>query len=413
MRFNSPDRPILKKGPLMQKLIGGWIGVLCFGVVLICASVGLSQEKLRIEKVEPTVAVPGDRITIRGAGFSAKPEENVVEFNEVSADRPHVGEGGKSLSVQVPPNLDPEKKYAVRVSVKGAKAASTQIIEVKKQGFANEASAAIEEFLKLVVDNTLGFFSALAGISVLAMAIIETFKNLLPIHRWFNRHRVSAVWLSPNLERAQAILRSAEVKNVLESADVTKLLDPKLREGIKDGRIDPARILEKLFRLATAGDEKALLSLPGDQLSGQINAAAQVALDYPEKHLDLLLCLASQADKTDFVALLSPLPGKSDSSFEQRKREAVDARNRISHQVQRNLDGFQISLNFRWKLWNQVAAFLLSGLLISLSFTMHLKQPLFGKKWLLYFFVGFLGGFIAPVAKDMVTALETLRGRRR
>ena len=186
-----------------------------------------------------------------------------------------------------------------------------------------------------------------------------------------------------------------------------------MRAELGRKEVDSERILTKLVRLATGGDKKAFLSLPAEQLAGQINAAAQVAIDYPETYFNLLLCLASQADKGDFITILKPLPNRSDPEFEEAKRKAVDARNRISHQVQRNLDGFQISLSFRWKMWNQVVAFVLSAFLISLSFAIYLKDPLFGKKWFLYFVVGFIGGFLAPVAKDMVTALETLRGRRR
>lgn len=295
----------------------------------------------------------------------------------------------------------------------GVKASGEKTIEVKEQGFFNDMAAAIDEFLRRFADNALGFFSALTGISVLAMAIIETVKGILPVHRWFNHHRVAKIWLVSNAKRAEGTLGDQEVKRTLEDENVRKILDPKLAEELRLGRIDPENMLDKLVRLATAGDGKALLSLPAEQLAGQINAAAQVAIDYPEKYLDLLLCLASQADKSDFITIIKPIPDKSDPAFEEAKRKAVDARNRISHQVQRNLDGFQISLTYRWKLWNQIAAFVLSGILISLAFATYLRQPLFGKKWFLYFVVGFIGGFVAPVAKDLVTALETLRSRRR
>ena len=191
----------------MQKITRQWMMVLCLAVFSLCVSVVSAQERVSVEKVEPVVAGPGERITIKGSGFSLRPEENVVEFNEIPADRPKVGEDGKTLSVQIPSRLESGKNYLVSVTVKGVKAPSAKIIEVKEQGFLNEMAAAIDEFLRRFADNALGFFSALAGISVLAMAIIETVKGILPVHRWFNSHRVSKVWLAPNARRAGEILQ--------------------------------------------------------------------------------------------------------------------------------------------------------------------------------------------------------------
>src|SRR5207244_1850758 len=113
---------------------------------------------------------------------------------------------------------------------------------------------------------------------------------------------------------------------------------------------DPPRAMNDLINLATAGNARALYDLPVEQLAGQFNTAAQVVLDFPSRHTDLLRVLAAGAEEADLVQLLTEQPrartlaaaraagGPVDPQQEQGLVAFVDARNRVAHQCQRNLD---------------------------------------------------------------------------
>ncbi|GBL47658.1 hypothetical protein SFMTTN_3500 [Sulfuriferula multivorans] len=169
-----------------------------------------------------------------------------------------------------------------------------------------------------------------------------------------------------------------------------------------------------LIRLATAGDPKAFYDLEIEQLCGQMNAAAQALLDYPERHSDLLSCLAALAETEDVEILLTPstpqVPGQP------KPQALVDARARVIHQVQRSIDGFQISAGFRWKWLLQVTSFGVSFLITGIGFSLSqpsvakaLETPWTRTQWITVVLVGLAGGFLAPIARDLIASLQKLR----
>ena len=231
--------------------------------------------------------------------------------------------------------------------------------------------------------------TALAGVGTATMAAFQMFKDLLHVRREFNRGRVRR-WLE---------LRAAA------------------KQGIN---VDNAQ--RSLIRLATAGDTEALYSLVPDKLVGQINAAARMALDSPKGHEDLISCLASQADPNDLAAVLNPPSSPLASASEEEKKWARDqatayleAKNRVATHIQRTLDGFQISLDYQWTHWNQMCALALNFVFVmAVLATNSVRAGVWYRTDApAYILVAILGGFVAPVAKDLVSALEALRGRKR
>jgi hypothetical protein len=151
-------------------------------------------------------------------------------------------------------------------------------------------------------------------------------------------------------------------------------------------------------------------------LCGQMNAAAQVAIDYAQEHRDLLKTLACRAKLEDIQLLLYPPPAAKQprSSLADPQSQAefnayVDARNRVTHQIQRAIDGLQVSAGFRWKLYLQIASIVVSGIIAGFGVWHfgNFQDPL--KQIVTTIWVGILGGFLAPVARDLVASLQQLR----
>ena len=222
----------------------------------------------------------------------------------------------------------------------------------------------------------------LAAIGAVSMALLQIAKNILPLRSWFQRRHLCQ-WLA--------------VRNRAK-ADATV--------AIKD-----------LIVLAAAGDEGSFYDSPIEQLSAQIKGAVPVILDYPKLHRDLLFCLASEADNADLERLLNPPPieiflkGSHQSTAEEKHAiaEFAAAKNRVSAQVRCSIDAIQSSISFRWKYWLQVASILTSatvGIIALYAGTTPEHAPPTIEAALI---IGILSGTLAPVARDLIAAVEKWR----
>lgn len=245
----------------------------------------------------------------------------------------------------------------------------------------------VNEFLADLANQGSSLLEPIVAVGILSMAIIQTVKDLLPVRRVFQRRFLRA-WLAGQQERARTTPAAGS---------------PPAETDAKDAEAD-------LVRLATAGDASAFFDLPIEQLCGQMNAAMQVALDYPKGHQDVVRLLAASAPPADVELLIQSWEQDSQrlDSLETTAKDAlVQARARVAHATQRAIDGLQIAAGSRWKLHLQLAAF-------ALSFAITTLAALSGAtKWpaasaLLY---GLAGGFLAPVARDLFASLQQI-GRR-
>ncbi len=229
-----------------------------------------------------------------------------------------------------------------------------------------------------------GFLGALTAIGFLSMAIIETLKNMFPVRNWFQRLCLNQ-WLTAHQTIATG------------------------RFGALKRPVSMAEARTDLLTLAVNGDANALFDLPIEQLCGQLNAAIRVALDYPQDHFPLLAIAAARASERDIALILGegPAPivdaGTLTAAQLKERSRFVDARNRVTQQVQRAVDAFQISTGFRWKFWLQVASFVLPVALVLLA----LRHAHAGKGALVL--TALVAGFIAPVAHDVLVVIQRLR----
>lgn len=260
------------------------------------------------------------------------------------------------------------------------------------------AETSVWGHLQIALDRVYGLVwpmaTALAGVGTATMAAFQMGKDLFHVRREFNRSRVRR-WLE------------------LRAGEAAKL-------GLTE-RVNVERAENGLVLLGTAGDADALYSLEIDKLAGQINAAARMALDSPRGCEEIIYCLAAQADRDDVRQVLRPPASPAPSASDEVKRRARDeaapyleAKNRVATHIQRTLDGFQIMLDYRWKHWNQAWAFWLNaGFVMSVLLVNSYRTGGYRSDTPAYVAVAILGGFVAPVAKDLVSALEALKGRKR
>lgn len=276
----------------------------------------------------------------------------------------------------------------------------------------DQIAAAIQKFIDVIYQHTFAFLTAMAAIGVLSMAIIQTVKDMLPIRNWFQQSFVLE-WLKKKAKQAHDKTTRWMTQGGLAWFDSERNRTSPPADNkyfVQSPRAGDAQT--DMFKLATDGDAKALYDLPIEQLCGQLNSAAQMVLDRPVDHPDLLRCLASAADAVDVARVMfPPVEAKAarpaDAGDAQQRHDAyVDARTRVTHQIQRAIDALQIRAGFRWKFYLQLASIVISGILAGAG------VAIFGSgsyRVPIAIGVGILGGFLAPVARDLVAALQQLR----
>ena len=238
----------------------------------------------------------------------------------------------------------------------------------------------MDDLATFVQDLAAKWSQYLAGIVVLGtfvMAVLQTVKDLTPVREWFHRWFVGK-WLKRRSGTA-AVASAAQ-------AD--------------------------LVALATDGDEGAFYSLATEQLCGQVSAAAQMVLEDPGSHKELLQCLTAKTPDAAINRLkqqAQPLTqtfamARADGSpaAAEAAQKLAEAKARTLHQVQRSIDALQISALYRWKVIFQAASF---GLCVVVAWAASPNTVGLGRK----VFLGVLAGFLAPIARDLQARLQQVK----
>ena len=139
-------------------------------------------------------------------------------------------------------------------------------------------------------------------------------------------------------------------------------------------------------------------------MAGQINAAAQIALAYPTTYQSIVNALGQNALPIDLTTVTA---GQQAASSPQAYTEA---RNRVSNMIQRNLDALQIRINGYWTRGLQIAAVVVS---IALILIFAAPSAATGDDYFKVVVFAIFGGMVAPVAKDTLGSLKTVKDRSR
>ena len=228
----------------------------------------------------------------------------------------------------------------------------------------------------------LNYALLLAAIGTIAMALLELIKGVTYWRRHFHRRRIER-WLA-SAQDAQA-----------------------------------AR--EQLMLLAAGGLENAevLYDQPAAKLMGQIQAAANVALDFPSKYPSFYAFITAMpriryaSDDAGLwrkfsEARMEGRPRKASVADDVQARGAAQARARLGNLVSRKLDVLQNEIEFAWARLNQLWSVVGGGVL--LAWILLKQQPAPSPS--LVVLLSIVGGLVAPFAKDVVSALTGLRARR-
>lgn len=290
-----------------------------------------------------------------------------------------------------------------------------------------------------ISDFVLKYAATLVASGTLAMALIEGRKKLCDTLAKF--HRASILrWLGnePNSlqPRFQPDYRWASILRWLrnKSKGSKHHYFAQSRSGLP---YDPGKAYEQLLLLTTGlgsphdtatrfidsvkqqklmvekynrSVEYALFELKIDRLMGQVQDAADVALNNPSFYPDFFYFLTRGVSKEDVEAWVSDITAPPPKAINDNKRkEIADRYTRLKQAVRKHLDSFQIVTTHRWEEWNQLAAAIL-GMVVLLSAQLWvLDQKGCGtlsdkvwadSKWFELIVSSAFGGMLAPAAKD-------------
>lgn len=270
----------------------------------------------------------------------------------------------------------------------------------------------IIEGLQQITEAIANWVVPLAAIASVAMAFLQTIKNQTPLRNWYQRFRVR-LWLRSTLRRDFRESRWKRFRNRVRSRFRAREVRCKEDSQVSD-------LERELISLATAGDQDAFYDLEIENLCDQIRKIVSILLDYPLSHEKLLRCLARGGDANDVMILLSaaraeskPLAAQSNDIAKHQSRQIAAAKSRVLSQVRCSVDAIQTTIGFRWKFWLQFASMMLSGVLGYIA----VKQGMINAKdsqgnlpsfWT-PILIGFLAGFLAPITRDLVAAIEQWR----
>jgi hypothetical protein len=186
-----------------------------------------------------------------------------------------------------------------------------------------------------------------------------------------------------------------------------------------------AAVLDDLLSLAIGGSDNAsaLYDQPTGKMLGQLQAAANLALDFPTVYpafYDFLTAGAATRDNVndratwkDFAQKMTlgvPTDSAAKAAFEQESRGGTQARARLGNLVTRKLDALQTKVEYVWARINQGVA-----LIAGWWFFYYVLSQAAGMEAISQFTqvaISLFAGLIAPFAKDVVSALSGLRVKR-
>jgi len=269
--------------------------------------------------------------------------------------------------------------------------------------------------LETMTNGMGGVAMLVAGIGALSMAVVEAVKGALPLRAKFHRSEIKR-WLEGEHQSSDAFLMGVGFKE-LPSAN------------------DSDAAYRQLLKLAIGGVEyqTALFEQAPEKMFGQIQAAANVAMDFPKVAPNLYEFLthdpgtekvgaaraamkaqaaASTSDQDVWSRFAEDLNAgrvdahTTDPAKKKQYLEANQARQRLDNLVRRRLDALQTRVGYRWGRYNQFAAFF-TAVGFSVAALIHVPKL----DWLSIAVLAAAAGFLAPPAKDLAAALKYIRYR--
>lgn len=227
-------------------------------------------------------------------------------------------------------------------------------------------------------------FGTLAAIGTISMTIVQLFKELTPIRtvwqrRWFTK------WLQKYEEdpisKANPFLASDKCEH-------------------------PLPLIDELADVAAGGESKFLYEQSGNDLAQSILRAAPIIIDEPDRYPRLLTRLVWGLAEDDMTELAQgPINPKNANLY-------LDARARALRRIERNLEGASLLLTSEWRFITQATAIVATIIIVLLAVCLK-DRPVSFEDILASVLVALVGGYFAPIAKDLLAAIQAFATRVR
>lgn len=233
--------------------------------------------------------------------------------------------------------------------------------------------------------NLLSYALALAAIGTIAMGVVEMCKSVFMARKRYNRRRVVA-WT------------------------------------------DRGPVLQELLLLAIGShsDPDALYDQPIEKMMGQIQAAANLALEYPAEYPNLYAWLTTVPESywksgahnstgedgarwRDGIRLVHQIrQGHTITGDEtQAAQDASAARARLNNLIARKLDAFQNQSQYLWERLNQWSATFVAVIVFLVAVGVSEFSPETWQGWVKAFVLALPAGVVAPFAKQLAGSLAS------
>ena len=273
-----------------------------------------------------------------------------------------------------------------------------------------------------LTDFLLKYLTPLIAIGAFSMAFVELWKKLLDSRTKFQARR----WIAWMTRSAASI--DGGGTNHGERA-LTQLLQLTTGVSPEEGSAAASDLIQRggLPRgyAPTRKPAHSVFALELERMMGAIQEASDIVLANPPQYESLYRVLTVGANPNDIgdwfrngpSALLDTarLPEAEQKAEVKRQSEMIA---RLRQTVKGKLDGFQLYTSDSWANWNQLAANITGILVMAFSLAFSRWSATAGDfSWaavrgsftLSMVPISLVGGILAPVAKDLVTALQKVR----
>lgn len=248
------------------------------------------------------------------------------------------------------------------------------------------------DIIKGISDQLTGYALIVAAAGTVTMALLELLKGLIDARMRFNKWRLEK-WI-PDADYPAARL---ELFGLATGGDIEPATKRRELRGFATGEIN-------------RGD--VLYDQPLEKMMGQIQAASNLALDFPQVYGDFYRFLVGARAGKELSRdagkwrEYAEAVAKGDEVPADQARFATQARARIGNLTARKLDGFQNETQYLWAELNQRVSIVSAAIFLAYVLS-HLPSTSLSKPQIVVLSV--FGGLIAPFAKDVVSALAGLR----
>jgi hypothetical protein len=263
----------------------------------------------------------------------------------------------------------------------------------------------------------LGYALTLAAVGTLAMALVEIAKSVLRLQLRYNRWSVQR-WTRGD---PRALWRLMAALPGFRPTTPSRAFD------------DSNSTLSELLLLSAGGHDEAnaLYDQPVEKMMGQIQAAVNVAMDFPQEYPHLYTFItkipedywahgaarntgqddvrwAQGVDKVHRIRTLPPQSAPLDPATVSEAQASAQARARLNNLVARRLDAFQNETQYFWMRLNQWAATILGTLIFAIA--LHAAND--SLSWIVLILLSIPAGVVAPFSKQLATSLMSFGGKK-